>query len=274
MSENVRGRKRRSSWFSPVNSRIYLFVTSALVLLVILYKIWPLPFRYVSKHALLPSVNVLAIMGQKIISPVKLIKNISELDGKNKDLEKENMQLKSSLAIKDDTSKNCSLYTKELEKDSVYKNSIISRVIGRTPGGLNSTLLLNKGSADGVKEGSPVLFSGYFVGKVQKAEENKSEVTLIFSHNSLVPVVMTKNNDGGLLQGGLEGLTITDIPINSKAEPGDNVLTSGLGGDLPSGLIVGKVGVHLGLQGDLFQKVKVESPVNPYQINFVTVLTK
>lgn len=271
MMNNPSGRKRFR--FPIISSKIYLYVVYGLVLLVVLYKIWPLPFQEASKRILLPTVNVLAVMSQKVISPINTLKDLNTLDAKNKALEQENNELKAKIATQENLSKNCSLYLKEVGKEST-KNSIVAQVIGRTPGGLNSTLLLNKGSADDISVGDAILSTGYFIGKVKTVNDRTSEVMLIFSHNSFVPVVTNKNNDGGLLQGGLEGLTITDIPINSKAEVGDSVVTSGLGGELPAGLVVGKIGVHLGIKGDLFQKVKVESPINPYQINFVTVIKK
>jgi rod shape-determining protein MreC len=238
-----------------------------------MYRIWPLPFHEFSKRVLLPTVNVLSIIGQKATSPIKTLADLRILDQKNKDLENENNELRAKLAAQEKTNKSCSLYLKEIGSEKI-KNSIIAQVIGRTPGGLNATLLLNKGSQDNIAVGDAVLSTGYFIGKVKEVEDRQSEVVLIFSHNSFVPVITNKNSDGGLLQGGLEGLTITDIPINSKAEVGDSVVTSGLGGELPAGLIVGKIGVHLGIKGDLFQKVKVESPVNPYHISFVTIIKK
>lgn len=254
--------------------KIYLYAVSFLVLLVILYEIWPLPFEYTAKTVLLPAVNVLSTIGQKALSPIKLLKNVSALDQLNKSLEEQNNLLITQLTKAEDTSKSCSLLAQEIEKDKGYVNSLPAKVIGRTPGGLNSTLLLNKGLGDGIAQGDAVLTNGYFVGKIKNVESSKSEVALIFSHSSMIPVMMASNREGGLLQGGLEGLTVTDIPISSKATTDDSILTSGLGGDLPSGLLIGKIGVHLGMEGDLFQKVQVTSPVNPYEISYVTILSK
>lgn len=253
---------------------IYLYLISSMVLLVIMYELWPLPFEYVSKKTLLPAVNVLTIWGRKILSPVEMIKNINQLELKNKNLENDNELLSSKLAKQDDLNKNCTLLSQEIAKNKNFPNSKTVKIIGRTPGGFNATLLLNQGSNEGIQEGAAVLSNGYYIGRIDKVEVSQSEVMLVFSHNSLIPVIMAKNNEGGLLQGGLEGLSVTDIPISTKIETGDSVITSGLGGDLPSGLLVGKVGVHLGLEGDLFQKVRVDSPINPSQIDYVTILSK
>lgn len=251
--------------------RIYLYLVTALVLLVIFYKIWPLPFFAFSKSVLMPTADVLTALAEKTIAPFRVIGDISNLAVENKRLTDENRLLKATLAKEEDSIRNNQLLLAEIQKEKNI-SSVQAKVIGRTPGGLNATLLLDKGSSDGLKSNAAVLTSGYFVGKLTSVSEHSCEATLIFSHSSLVPINIAGNSEGGLLQGGLEGLAVTDIPISAKVEAGQDITTSGLGGDLPSGLLVGKVGVHLGIEGDLFQKVKVDSPINPYQINYVSVI--
>lgn len=250
----------------------YLYLLSTAILLVVLYKIWPLPFHSFAKSVLLPASNVLAEGGKKIYSPVDLLVKLSSLDKTNKQLEERNLALSSELAkLKDDVSQSRQLLA-EIDKSKGMQNLIIAKVIVRTPGGFNQKIIINKGSENLVKPGLAVLSNGYFIGKVAKVQQAQSEVELIFSHSLRVPIKMEKNNDGGLLQGGLEGLVVTDIPINSKIESGDNVITSGLGGELPSGLLIGRIGLHLGVEGELFQKVRVVSPINPFALEFVSIL--
>jgi rod shape-determining protein MreC len=244
-----------------------------MILLLVLYKIWPLPFHYLAKSVLLPSANVIVVSARKIYSPVQLLVDLNSLDRKNKSLEQENISLEAENAKLRDDSREATQLLSETDASKSFKNIIIARVVSRTPGGFSQKVIINKGAADNITAGAAVLCQGYFTGRVTSIERNRSEVELIFSHNSRIPVRMEKNPEGGLLQGGLEGLTVTDIPVNSKAETGDNVLTSGLGGEIPSGLLVGKVGLHLGLEGELFQKVRVTSPINPYSIGFVSVLS-
>ena len=239
---------------------------------MVLYKIWPLPFDSFSKAVILPSVNVVVESGKTIYSPIRLLVDLNTLDQKNKDLEQANTQLEADNAkLKNDSLETAQLLL-EINKSKATQKVVVAKVIARNPGGFNQEVIVNKGESDGITNGSAVLSQGYFIGRVTKVDQSQCEVELIFSHNSLVPVKMDKNLDGGLLQGGLEGLTITDIPINSTAETGDNVLTSGLGGDIPSGLLVGKIGLHLGLDGELFQKVQVISPINPASVEFVSII--
>lgn len=252
--------------------KIYLYLVGALILIFVLYNIWPLPFEYFAKSVILPVSNVLVETGKRIVSPISLLGDISSLNSKNKELENKNSELVAEVAKLKNSSRQCTELMREVDKSEVLDKAIIAKVVSRTPGGLSQKIIVNRGENDLVKSGSAVLTNGYFVGRVGKVEQNRSEVELIFSHGLLVPVIMEKNPEGGLLQGGLEGLTVTDIPISSKTEAGDKVMTSGLGGELPSGLLIGEVALNLGIEGELFQKVRVKSPINPYLIDFVSIL--
>ncbi|MFH1854902.1 MAG: rod shape-determining protein MreC [bacterium] len=252
--------------------KLYLYLIGALILIFVLYNIWPLPFEYFAKSVILPASNILVETGKRIVSPISLLKDIGSLNSKNKELENNNRELTAKVARLKNSSRQCIELMREVDKSEALGEVIIAKVVSRTPGGLSQKIIINRGEEDSVKSGSAVLANGYFVGRVGKVEKNRSEVELIFSHGLLVPVMMEKNPEGGLLQGGLEGLTVTDIPINSKIEAGDKVMTSGLGGELPSGLLIGGVALNLGIEGELFQRVRVKSPINPYLIDFVSVL--
>ncbi len=251
---------------------VYFYLISAIVLLIVLYRIWPLPFQTFSKAVLLPSANAFAQAGKKVYSPVNLILNLNSLNETNKRLEEENLKLSAELSKLKSDSYDAKQLLGEITKSKAAGNILIAKVISRTPGGFNQKIIINKGERDGVVKGQTVLSSGYFIGLVSQVDKSQSEVELIFSHSLRVPVKMEKNSDGGLLQGGLEGLVVTDIPINSKIESSDNIITSGLGGQIPTGLLVGQIGLHLGVEGELFQKVRVTSPINPSAIEFVSVL--
>ncbi len=250
----------------------YFYLTAAIVLLVVLYKIWPLPFQAFSQAVILPTANVFVEAGRKVYSPFRLLVDLRNLENRNKDLENQNIQLQAELSkLKNDTYETSQLLN-EVNKNTAQTSAVIAKVISRSPGGFNQQIIINKGERDGVRKDFAVLSNGYFIGQVARTDQTQSVIELIFSHGLRVPVKMEKNNDSGLLQGGLEGLVVTDIPIDAKIQSEENVLTSGLGGIIPPGLVVGKIGLHLGVQGELFQKVRVVSPINPFSIEYVTIL--
>jgi rod shape-determining protein MreC len=145
-------------------------------------------------------------------------------------------------------------------------------VIGRTPYSFNQSIVLDKGSTDGVKEGAAVISQGYLLGRIVVADPRKSEVRLIFSHLSRIPAMIESTHESGLVQGGLEGLILNDVSINAKISPGDKVETSGLGGDLPPGILIGTVSEILGIKGGLFQSAKIESQIKPTSIEVVSII--
>ena len=141
--------------------------------------------------------------------------------------------------------------------------SVQARVIGQTPYSYDQIYIINKGTNDGLKIGDGVISSGSLIGRIKKIYSDRSEVESIMSHNSIVPVRLLSSKESGLLQGGLEGLVMTDIPIGAKIQAGDQVVTSGLGADLPPGILVGKVEQIIGSDGELFQKTRV-SPITTF----------
>jgi len=95
---------------------------------------------------------------------------------------------------------------------------------------------------------------------------------LITDYNSLVPVILQDSRATGLLRGGLGGLVIEDIPLNIPIKAGEEVVTSGLGGTMPSGILVGKTNKIVSKEGDIFQKITLETPINIYYLEFVFVV--
>jgi rod shape-determining protein MreC len=248
------------------------FVSIA-VLLVVFYFIWPLPFFWFSKNVILPTIEVLSDAVYRAASPIRVLIEINRLDQINKNLESENNALRSELAKAKFESYLCEEIKKEKDASSAAGFEVISaRVIGRTSYGVNQSMILDKGSADGVKEGAAVISQGYLLGRIVTVDQRKSELRLIFSHLSRIPAMIESNHESGLVQGGLEGLTLNDISVKAKISPGDKVETSGLGGDLPPGILIGTVSEVLGIKGGLFQSAKIESQIKPTSIEVVSII--
>jgi len=63
------------------------------------------------------------------------------------------------------------------------------------------------------------------------------------------------------------------IPQEAKVQPGDIVLTSGLGGDLPRALVIGQVSGVTQRDTDLFQSAALRPAVDLNRLEVVTVIT-
>lgn len=109
-------------------------------------------------------------------------------------------------------------------------------------------LSINKGSADGISEGMPVISQqNVLFGKILKVYKNFSQVMLISNKNSIVNVKVqqediTKPEIDGVVKGsGGLGAYLDLVPVDSKINPQDVLVTSAIEGSFPKDLLVGKI---------------------------------
>lgn len=142
------------------------------------------------------------------------------------------------------------------------------------PTGFTQTVIINAGSADGVSQSSTVIASpGLLVGKVTKVYADFSEVTLITDPVSIVNAKVADSNAQGLIRGqhGLS-LLLDLLTQNEVIKPGDKVLTSGLGSDFPSDLLIGEVSAIASIPSQLFQKAYITPAADLRDLQFIFVI--
>jgi rod shape-determining protein MreC len=203
-----------------------------------------------------------------------LLKNIGTLSQENKSLSDENIILKSELSQLQEVRHDNEILKKEINFSQTYQayELIPAQIIGRSASGFLQSLKINKGTKDGVVLGKPALSSGFMIGKISQVDAASSEIELVTNYSSLVPIVLQDSRGTGLLKGGLSGLTIEDIALDTQIKIGENVLTSGLGGDFPAGLPIGTIDKIVSLQSEIFQKASVKSPVELGKLEIVFII--
>lgn len=184
----------------------------------------------------------------------KLLKENAEL----KILVKENESLKKELGFK---------------KERGY-NTVSARVVSRDLL-LPDTLVIDKGTADGLRDGLPVVADeGVIVGKIIKAGEESSTALLLTNTQSKLAVMSLDNQEiNGILRGehGLS-LRMDMIPKNKAINRGEIIVTSGIESNVPPGLLVGVIEQVTNLSGELFQSASLSPLVNYHNIKFVLVI--
>lgn len=202
------------------------------------------------------------------------IRAIGDLAKENNELKKKNLELESKLADLKEVGHENEILKRELgffQGQEEYQ-LIPSQVIARSPSGFLETLKIDKGKDDGVQLDRPVLSQGFMIGKISQVYSDSAEVFLITNSNSLVPVVLQDSRGTGLLRGGLAGLTIEDVALDTEIKIGEKVLTSGLGGELLAGLPIGAVEKVISIRSEIFQKTTVKSPVEFGKLEIVFVM--
>jgi rod shape-determining protein MreC len=151
---------------------------------------------------------------------------------------------------------------------------VSAQVIGRDPATVLSHLIIDRGSAEGVAVGMPVLTHRGLVGRITETNPHSSKVLLITDVSSSVNALIQESRATGVIQGRIgQGLVMRYVQQSEEIAVGDLVLTSGLGGNFPTRLIIGQVTAVAKKDVELFQEAEVRPAVNFHELEMVMVLT-
>jgi rod shape-determining protein MreC len=149
-----------------------------------------------------------------------------------------------------------------------------AQVIGRDPTNLLGYLIIDRGTAEGLTVGMPVLTHRGLVGRITETNPHSSKVLLATDASSSVNALIQDSRATGIIQGRVgQGLVMRYIQQGEEIEVGDLVLTSGLGGNFPTRLIIGQVTEVRRKDVELFQEAEVRPAVNFPDLEMVMVLT-
>jgi rod shape-determining protein MreC len=141
-------------------------------------------------------------------------------------------------------------------------------------------LTIRKGSKHGIVKGAPVIFVGGVVGRVAQVGLYESEVDLISTPGLRLAATLEGDTRPISYHGaskkafGPFGGVIEYVPLDvfANSVTPRRVVTSGLGGTYPPGLVIGKI-TKLDLDSDgLFQRGEVELDPRLASVTEVTVL--
>ncbi|MCA1031916.1 rod shape-determining protein MreC [Bacillus timonensis] len=124
---------------------------------------------------------------------------------------------------------------------------IHATVIARNPERWNELITVNRGKQHGVKENMAVITASGLIGKVKFASQFTSSIQLLSApdrRNRISAYVQGEKNVFGLIEGydtEKGALLLKRIPFDSNLEVNQKVLTSGLGGIFPEGLLIGDI---------------------------------
>ncbi len=203
-------------------------------------------------------------------------------------LQQENKDLKEELAGRE----NARFLILELQKENYRLRKMLdfkerspyellpAEVIARDPSGWFETVTINRGSQHGVKKNMAVITSEGLAGNILKVSGASSQVLLLTdSRRAVSAVVMRSREPGdiGIVEGSSgEGvfLRLSNLPPEANVQPGDAVISSGLGGIFPKGLVIGTI-METGLdQYGLLQQALVLPAVNFNRLEEVFVVTE
>lgn len=151
---------------------------------------------------------------------------------------------------------------------------LAANVIGLDPSPFLNYIILDRGSDAGVGSGMPVVTDKGLVGRVVEVTATSAKVQLVVDAASAVNALLQTSRERGVVVGQLAGgLEMQNIGQQTAVEPGEVVLTSGLGGKLPPGIVIGTVSAVQKLNYEVLQKADLTPAVDFNRLEIVLIIT-
>lgn len=197
-------------------------------------------------------------------------------------LEEENQKLKrelSSLREENNRLREAYLAAKRIQKlatlQGQYPTSVVANVFARDPTSWFKTILVDKGDKEGVSKDMAVAVADGVVGRVIEVFPNTAKVLLITDPNSSVDVIVQRTRTQGIMEGRVdEACILKYVKKSDEVQVGDKIITSGLGGIFPKGLLVGMVTNVERKRPGIFQYVEVVPAADLSRLEEVLILSE
>lgn len=127
--------------------------------------------------------------------------------------------------------------------DGTSEPEILARVVGIDPTPHVQSVRLNRGEADGVRVGMPVVTREGVVGQVMRSVGGSSDVMLVTDPASRIGAMSQRTRVRATVTGSGDGkqLSLDFVRRDDDVKEGDQVVTAGTDGVFPRGLLVGTV---------------------------------
>ncbi len=138
-------------------------------------------------------------------------------------------------------------------------DAVAAHVIGRPLNQWEGVITIDRGSSDGLKPGLPVVGPRGLLGQTVSVSPRSARVRLITDQRSGVAALVQRTRAAGIVKGSIAGqLNMQFVSTETTVRAGDVIVTSGMGGIYPKGLIVGEATDIEREPNALFQVIRVE----------------
>lgn len=235
--------------------------------------------------------DITAVVGQMISKPVNALNTLFSDVNNLQDTFEENQNLKKELDKLAEIQVELATINKEneelkteldLQSTLTDYDLITGSVIARNPDRWIDQIVIDRGSSHGLVKGMSVMSNNGLIGRVSEVSPTSSKVTLLTAPAesavlTSAEVVLEEQVIFGVIDAydvSRKQLVMEQIISTEEIKEGDEIVTSGLGGVVPRGLLVGKVAeVTLDRHG-LGQRVYIEPAADFDNIRFITVINR
>jgi rod shape-determining protein MreC len=158
-------------------------------------------------------------------------------------------------------------------KRSQASSAVAAEIIGKDPSAWFKTVIIDKGSADGLRRGLPAVSALGVVGQIIEVSGHQSRLMLIIDRNSGADALVQRTRARGIVKGTSQDDCYLDYVLHADdVRAGDLVVTSGYDGVYPKGLLIGTVAAVDFKGGDFFKEIQITPAVDFDKLEEVLVI--
>ena len=237
-------RQTQTDYFAPLRR----LITVVLILILFgLFVVWRIDnprvekFRALVIDTFVPNFEWILRPMTSVVKLAQDYQSYEKLLEQNKELRRELQQMKSwkeaALQLEQENARLLDLNQLRLDSKLTHVSGI---VIADSGSPFRQSVLLNIGSRDGIQDGWPAMDGLGLVGRISGVGSSTSRVILLTDNASQIPVIVQPSGQRAILMGDNSFAPPVEFIENvDLVRPGDRVVTSGGGGVLPAGLLVG-----------------------------------
>ncbi len=235
----------RLSTAPPVTLRVLVLVIVSIALMLVDNRTQQLEKLRTGLHTIVyPVIFLSTIPGDAFHSLSRSFQERSSLQEENEKLKQENLYYKSRFeklyALEADNERLKRLLG---QSEDIAEQILLAELVEVSLEPYTQQIVLNKGAADNVYVGQPVINGEGVIGQVVHTSHLQSIVTLLTDPDSAVPVMVMRNGLRGIMRGtGVsDRLRLPYLTADADISVGDLVISSGMGGRFPTGYPVATI---------------------------------
>ena len=216
----------------------------------------------------------------KLGDDIPVVRARRQLDQENKNLRAENELLRQQVRALSETGReNLRLQQLLGFREHLQFKTVGARVIGRDTSNWWKSIQIDRGAEDGLHENLPVLNADGLIGKVVSVTKGEARVLLITDPSCKASALLQDSREHGVVGGTETALAfgprclMTFVDRKAKIKAGEAVITSGLGGIFPKGVLVGTViRAQLNSQTGMYQDIDVKPAADFHKLEEVVII--
>jgi rod shape-determining protein MreC len=236
--------------------------------------------RVMVQSALAPLQEAITLVARDVSQRVEETESVETVRARNTELEAltnrlmvENLRLK-ELEQENQTLRQLLNFTRSNPQLSYEPTTVVGRSLGVDPTNLLYYVYVDIGARNSVAKDMPVITERGLVGRVTAVGPKSAQVLLLIDPASAVNAIIQNSRATGIVRGNIDGtLTMDRIPPNESVNPGDIVLTSGLGGNFPDKIVIGQVTAVEQRDQDMFQVARIRPTVDFGKLETMLIIT-